>query len=91
MYTMSFVWDEKKNIKLRKERGIDFETIVELIEQGDFKVFENQSAAHEGQMVFIIKNDPYPYIVPFREEPEGDILLITIFQSRKFKKLFSEE
>ncbi len=91
MYTMSFVWDEKKNIKLREERGIDFETIVELIELGDFKVFENSSSAHDGQMIFIIRNEPYPYVVPFREEPSGDILLITIFQSRKFKKLFSEE
>ncbi len=91
MYTMSFFWDENKNIKLRKERGIDFETIVELIELGDFKVFENSSSAHEGQMIFIFKNEPYPYVVPFREEPSGDILLITIFQSRKFKNLFSEE
>lgn len=91
MYTMSFVWDEKKNLKLREERGIDFETIVELIELGDFKVFENSSSAHEGQMIFVIKNEPYPYVVPFREEAGGDILLITIFQSRKFKKLFSEE
>jgi hypothetical protein len=54
---MSFVWDEKKNLKLREERGIDFET----------------------------------YVVPFREEQSGDVLLITIFQSRKFKKIFSEE
>lgn len=88
---MSFVWDEKKNIKLKEERGIDFETIVDLIELGDFKIFENQSSAHEGQFVFIIKNEPYPYVVPFREEPNGDVLLITIFQSRKFKKIFSEE
>jgi uncharacterized DUF497 family protein len=91
MYTMSFVWDEKKNIKLKKERGIDFETIVDLIEQGHFRVFENQSSVHDGQLVFIIKNHPNPYVVPFREEPNGDVLLITIFQSRKFKKLFSEE
>jgi uncharacterized DUF497 family protein len=91
MYTMSFVWDEKKTIKLRKERGIDFETNVGLIELGDFKVFENSSSAHDGQMIFIIKNDPNPYVIPFKEEPCGDILLITIFQSRKFKKLFSEE
>lgn len=88
---MSFVWDEKKNIKLREERGIDFETIVDLIDQGSFKIFENLSSAHEGQFVFIIKNDPYPYVVPFREESNGDVLLITIFQSRKFKKIFSEE
>lgn len=42
-------------------------------------------------MIFIIKNEPYPYVVPFREESNGDIFLITIFQSRKFKNLFSEE
>ena len=91
MYTKSFVWDEKKNLNLKKERAVSFEKIVSLIALGDFKVFENSSSAHEGQMVFVIKNEPYPYIVPFREEPNGDILLITIFQSRKFKKLFSEE
>jgi uncharacterized DUF497 family protein len=91
MYTSGFVWNEEKNLKLRKERGIDFETIVDLIELGDFMVFENPSSIHEGQAVFIVKNDPYPYVVPFRVEANGDVLLITIFQSRKFKTLFSEE
>ena len=91
MYTMSFVWDEKKNIKLRKERNIDFEAIVDLIELGDFKVFENISSNHDGQMIFVVKGEPYPYVVPFRNEENGDVLLITIFQSRKFKKLFSLE
>lgn len=88
MYTGCFVWDETKNVKLREHRKIDFETIVELIELGDFKVFNNSSSIHEGQMVFVIRNHPYPYIVPFREEQNGDILLITIFQSRKLKKVF---
>lgn len=88
---MSFVWDEKKNTKLRKDRGIDFEAIVDLIEQGDFKVFVNPSSNHDGQMIFIVKGEPYPYVVPFRNEDNGDVFLITIFQSRKFKKIFSEE
>lgn len=88
---MSFVWDEKKNTKLRKNRGIDFETIVDLIELGDFKVFENPSSNHDGQMIFIVKGEPYPYVVPFRNEDNGDVFLITIFQSRKFKKIFSQK
>ena len=91
MYTSGFVWDELKNLKLRKERGIDFETILDLIELGDFKVFENTSSIHDGQMVFVINNQPYPYVVPFREESNGDIFLITIFQSRKFKGEFFKE
>lgn len=90
MYTRRFVWDEHKNSVLKEKRGIDFETIVELIEQGDFKVLENSSSMHDGQMIFVIKNVPYPYVVPFREETNGDILLITIFQSWKFKEIFSE-
>lgn len=49
MYTMSFVWDEKKNVKLREERGVDFEIIVDLIEMGHFKVFKNSSSAHEAR------------------------------------------
>ena len=91
MYTLRFIWDEIKNVKLKEERGIGFETIVDLIELGDFKIFNNSSSIHEGQMVFVIKNHPYPYVVPFREQQDGNILLITIFQSRKFKKVFSEE
>jgi uncharacterized DUF497 family protein len=91
MYTSHFVWDETKNIKLKKERGINFEAIVDLIELGNFKVLENQSSVHDGQLILVIKNYPNPYIVPFREEPNGEILLITIFQSRKYRKLFSEE
>ena len=91
MCTSIFTWNVKKNIKLRKDRGIDFETIIERIEKGDFKIFQNQSSAHNSQKIFIIKNRPYPFVVPFREEPSGDIFLITVFQSRKFKNIFSED
>ena len=91
MYTSGFVWDEAKNLKLRKERGIDFETILDLIELGEFKVFENSSSIHEGQMIFVINSLPYPYVVPFREELNGDVFLITIFRSRKFKRVFIKE
>ncbi len=91
MYTRNFVWDEIKNVKLKEERGIGFEMIVDLIELEDFKIFNNSSSIHEGQMIFVIKNHPYPYVVPFREQHDGNIMLITIFQSRKFKKVFSEE
>ncbi len=90
MYTSRYLWDDLKNAKLKKERGIGFEEIVELLRTGVWYIEESQSSQHFGQLRFIIKKDPNPYVVPFRRIPAGEILLITIYPSRKYRNNFKD-
>lgn len=43
---MKYVWNEEKNQKLIKERGISFEMVLESISYGKFQVKENMSKNH---------------------------------------------
>ncbi len=79
-----FAWDQAKNERLTRERGIGFEEIVFRIERGDLlDVLEhpNQSR-YGGQRIFVIRRDEYVYLVPFVED-DRQIFLKTIIPSRK--------
>jgi hypothetical protein len=51
-----FAWDDAKNAKLRKERGIGFEDVVCHIEHGDlFDILEHANPErYGGQRIFVI-------------------------------------
>ena len=65
------VWDDGKNAKLRKERGIGFEDIVFHIERGDLlDVLEHPNPdRHSGQRIFVVQREDYVYLVPFPSSP----------------------
>jgi hypothetical protein len=67
---------------------VSFEDIVPiLLEDGYLAVLENPS--HPDQMIFLVRLRDFTHVVPF--EIEGDrIVLITIFPSRKFHKLYAQ-
>jgi uncharacterized DUF497 family protein len=84
---MGIIWNEEKDKKLQIERGLSFDTISELILQKKFTaVLENPS--RDGQMIFIIPWNNYTYVVPFVVDDEQNIVLKTIFPSRKYHKLY---
>ena len=64
-----FDWDDAKNAKLRKERGIGFEDIVFHIERGDLlDVLEHPNPErYASQRIFVVQRDDYVYLVPFVE------------------------
>jgi uncharacterized DUF497 family protein len=87
-----FAWDDAKNAKLRKERGIAFEDVVFHIERGDL-------ARHPGapnpdryadQRIFVVRCEDYVYLVPFVED-EHTVFLKIIIPSQKARKEYLGE
>ena len=87
-----FAWDEAKNAKLRKERGIGFGDIVFHIERGDLlDILEHPNPdRYAGQRIFVVRREDYVYLVPFVED-EHTVLLKTIIPSRKATKPYLGE
>ncbi len=79
-----FAWDNQKNQLLIKERGISFERVIFLIENGGLLdvVKHPNSNKYPHQKMFIVVVDEYAYLVPF-VETDKDIFLKTIIPSRK--------
>ena len=84
-----FAWDEQKNRKLIKERGISFEAIVSYIEEGNIIGIAHGKGKFSHQKQFLIVVNNYIYVVPFVEEEEC-IFLKTIIPSRRMTKKFLE-
>ncbi|MHB1353305.1 MAG: BrnT family toxin [Thiobacillus sp.] len=77
-------WSPGKNVTIKAERGISFESIVVAIEAGgllDILAHPNQ-AKYPRQRVLVVASDGYAYLVPFVEE-ESYFFLKTIIPSRK--------
>ena len=82
-------WNEEKNRLLKKERGIGFEAIFLLMEEGaivDIQTNPNYS----NQEYYFFEIESYIYCVPV-VETESEIFLKTIFPSRKFTKQFKRD
>lgn len=84
-----FEWDNSKNEKLKKERGIFFEEIVFHLERGDIlDILEHPNQdKYLGQRIFVINVEGYAYLVPF-VETEDEVFLKTIIPSRKATKRY---
>jgi len=79
-----FEWNNGKNDRLRRERGVSFEAVVLHIERGDILevVRHPRQDKYPGQKIFVIAIGGYAYLVPFVEDGET-IFLKTIVPSRK--------
>jgi uncharacterized DUF497 family protein len=86
----SFLWDEEKNERLKKDRGISFEEIVEtLAHEGPLWIEDHPSPEkYAGQKFFAVLISGYVHFVPFLETAEH-IILKTVYPSRKATKLFN--
>ena len=84
-----FDWDNKKNERLRMERGISFEDILIAINEKkvlDIIEHKNQKR-YPDQKIFIIDINSYAYLVPFVED-KYKIFLKTIIPNRKATKKY---
>jgi uncharacterized DUF497 family protein len=87
---VDILWDEAKNKKLKEARGISFEDVAQIIlDKKYLAVLENP--LHPEQMIFVVKYKAYTYVVPFVIDADDNIVLKTVFPSRKFHKLYGEE
>ena len=81
------IWDEDKNQKLQKERGISFDEISEIILRKEYlDILENKS--YPNQQIFVIKINSYAHAVPFLIDDKSNIILKTAFPSRKLHKKY---
>ena len=85
-------WNEEKNRELIEKRKVSFETVSRYIESEeiiDIYTHPNKKR-YPNQRIFVIKIENYIYLVPFIET-ETEIVLKTIFPSRKATKEYLEE
>lgn len=89
---MVFNWDNEKNERLKRERGVCFEQIVFLIQNGCIiDILEHPGKErYKKQKLYIINIDNYAYVVPFVDEGNKRFLK-TIFPSRKYTQLYLEK
>ena len=84
---MNIIWDQKKNEELITKRGVSFEEIAELILQKKYlTILEHPS--RRGQMIFLVPFKGYTHVVPFVIDRNDNIVLKTVFPSRKFHKVY---
>lgn len=84
-----FDWSEEKNEKLKEEREISFEEIIDAINEGGLiETIDNPNQKKRpNQKAAIVKVRNYAYIVPFVIDGEK-IFLKTVFPSRKATKKY---
>lgn len=87
---MDILWDERKNKKLKDDRGASFEDIAQIIlDKKYLAILENPS--HPEQMIFVLSYKGYTYVVPFVVDDNDNIVLKTVVPSRKFHKFYGKE
>lgn len=81
------IWDENKDIRLKIERNISFEEISELILTNQYiDILEHPKKPN--QKVFVVEVNDYIYAVPFVVDKNSNIVLKTIYPSRKLHKKY---
>lgn len=82
-------WNDDKNQKLRKGRGVSFEEIQIAIELGGvLDTFDHPNQkCYPGQKIMVVEINRYAYLVSFVEDEEK-YFLKTIFPSRKATKKY---
>lgn len=86
---MYFDWNERKNEKLREERDVSFEEVVDAINDGGLleTLDHPNQGKHPNQKIYVVKIGTYVYHVPFVFDQEK-IFLKTIYPSRKATKKY---
>jgi len=84
---VQILWDNEKNRRLIAERGLSLETFASLVlEKKYLAVLKNPSRT--GQKIFIFSYQGYTYVVPFVIDENQNLILKTVFPSRKYHKIY---
>ena len=84
---MQIIWDDEKDRTLIKERGLSLETFASLILKKEYcAILKNPSRME--QKIFIIPLQNYTYVVPFVIDKNQNIVLKTVFPSRKYHRIY---
>lgn len=84
------IWDDAKNKKLLQERGVGFEEIVERIAANKIlEILEHRS--RKNQKIFVVDLNGRIHAVPFLLDELGNIILKTIYPSRKLQRSYGKK
>ncbi len=87
---MRILWDDEKNRKLISERGVGFEEVVSCIMNNEvLDVLKNPTRIGQYNLIVHLKN--YTYAVPFLVNENEEVILKTIYPSRKLHKLYGRK
>jgi uncharacterized DUF497 family protein len=84
---MKFVWDEDKSAKLKVERGISLEEVAGMILKKEY-IDILKHPKRPGQWLFLVPIEGYIHVVPFVIDADGNVVLKTVYPSRKFHGSF---
>ncbi len=82
-------WNQEKNKKLQKERGITFEMVLVSIQKGNLldDVEHPNKVKYPNQRMMIVKIDNYAFLIPYINS-SSELFLKTIIPSRKATKKY---
>jgi uncharacterized DUF497 family protein len=81
------LWDERKSLWLKSERGISFEQVTEkILAKEVLDILAHRSRPN--QRIFVIEMDGSVCAVPFVMDEQGNIILKTAYPSRKLQKAY---
>jgi uncharacterized DUF497 family protein len=87
---MDILWDDARRKKLRSNRDIDFEDVTRIIlEKKYLAILENPR--RPDQRIFVVSYKGYTHVVPFVIDDKDNVILKTVFPSRKLHKLYGEK
>ena len=81
-----FTYNQDKNIQLKSQRGISFEELIWLINDGHLiDILEHLPCEkYQGQSIFMIDVEGYIWLVPFVEDDDEIFLKTAFFLSIQF-------
>lgn len=87
-----FDWDSKKNEELIRTRGVSFEEVIALLEDGEvLDVIDHPNKEkYSHQKMYIVEINGYAYLVPFVKD-KNKIFLKTIIPNRKAQKKYLDK
>ncbi len=87
-----FFFNKDKSQQLKQQRGIGFEEIIALIENGHLMASypHPDRKRYPAQHMFEVELKGYIYLVPYIQQ-EGSVFLKTIYPSRKATKRRKEK
>jgi len=84
---VDIIWDAEKNRKLIAERGLSLDIFASLILSKKYvAILKNPSK--KNQKIFVILYEGYTYVIPFVIDKNKNIVLKTVFPSRKYHKKY---
>jgi uncharacterized DUF497 family protein len=88
---MRIIFDENKNKKLLKKRGVNFKTVIDKMANGEIALdFEHPNHyKYPNQRIMVILINDYTYCVPY-VQTENEIFLKTVYPDRRFKKIIGD-